>query len=205
MNVDGWRDAYRGLVSDVVLDALDVGSFTARYREMLEVADPLVVFVAVDGKRIGAFCGVCPVRNADRDGHLKFRTGELAAIYADPPVRGSGAGHLVHDAALAHLAAGGFEHVVLWVMQANSVARTFCARRGSGKSTLLRLAAGELKPTLGSVTLRGRWAALRSASPCGRGCESSRCSVSRRGPRWPPSMPMTSAQHFTCHAACAGT
>ncbi|MGH3982783.1 MAG: GNAT family N-acetyltransferase [Pseudonocardiaceae bacterium] len=131
INVDGWRDAYRDLVPDVALNALDVESFTARYRKMLDAAtDAVTVFVAVDGDRIGAFCGVCPVRNADRDAHPKLRTGELAAIYADPPVRGSGAGHLVHDAALAHLAAGGFQHVVLWVLQANSIARTFYARHG---------------------------------------------------------------------------
>ncbi len=36
INVDGWRAAYPGIVADATLEALDVDSFTASYRDVLK-------------------------------------------------------------------------------------------------------------------------------------------------------------------------
>ena len=130
INVDGWRVAYADIVPAEALESLDVDSFADSYREILAADDPIAVFVATDGGRIVAFCGVCPVRNGERDAHSSQPTGELAAIYVAPAMRGAGAGHAVHDAGLAHLAAAGFEHAVLWVFEANQLARSFYARHG---------------------------------------------------------------------------
>lgn len=129
INVEGARDAYRGIAPKAVLEALDVYNFAAAFRRVLAAPDPSAVLVAVDGDRVGAYCSVCPVRNAVRDDHPQLRTAELAAIYADPRVKGTGAGHAVHDAALRHLAGAGFEHV-LWVIAANDAAQRFYRRHG---------------------------------------------------------------------------
>jgi ribosomal protein S18 acetylase RimI-like enzyme len=130
INVDGARDAYPGIAPHAVLEALDVYNFAAAFGRVLAAPDPSAVLVAVDGDRVGAFCSVCPVRNAGRDDHPQLRTAELAAIYADPPVKGTGAGHAVHDTALRHLAGAGFEHAVLWVVAANDAAQRFYRRHG---------------------------------------------------------------------------
>ncbi|MHA6798810.1 GNAT family N-acetyltransferase [Bounagaea algeriensis] len=132
INVNGWRAFYPGLVPDDALTALDVDRCTTEYREVLTLPDPVAVFLAVSQNQIGAFCGACPARNPDRDAHPQLRTGEIAALYVDPPEQGTGAGHAAHDAALAHLAETGFEHAVLWVLEANDLARRFYQRHGWG-------------------------------------------------------------------------
>jgi GNAT superfamily N-acetyltransferase len=132
INVAGWRAHYRGLMPQEVLDRLDEAAIAGTYRELL-TAPPVAgraLFVAVGGGRIGAFCGVCPVRVPQRDAHPHLRTAELAAIYADPAAVGSGAGHAVHEAGMARLADAGFEHAVLWAFDGNSTAHHFYLRHG---------------------------------------------------------------------------
>lgn len=130
IHVSAWQRAYRGMVPDEVLEGLQIEQSAARFQSVIERTDAAALFVAVDGTRLGAFCGVCPVRHPERDGHSRLATGELAAIYADPVMRGTGAGHAVHEAGLAHLTAAGFRHAVLWVVDANAAARSFYTRHG---------------------------------------------------------------------------
>ncbi len=130
INVDGWRAAYQGIVSDAALDALDVGRFAEQYRAVITMPDPVAVFLAASEQRIAAFCGVCPARDEHRDAHPRRPTGEIAALYADPPLLGTGAGHAAHEEGIRHLTAAGFEHAVLWVMEENAPARRFYEHHG---------------------------------------------------------------------------
>jgi ribosomal protein S18 acetylase RimI-like enzyme len=130
INVASWRSAYRGIVSDAVLDRLLPESRVPGWRRWLTRPEPAAVFVAIDATgRIGAYCGVDAVREPE-DRHADLRTGELCAIYVDPGARGSGAGHAVHEAGLRHLAEQGFRYAVLWVLAANTPAQRFY--RGHG-------------------------------------------------------------------------
>lgn len=132
INVAAWRAHYPGLIPQEVLDGLDEAAFADSYRDLLTA--PRVagraVFLAVHNGRIGAFCGVCPVRDPDRDAHPRLRTAELAAIYADPTAVGSGAGHAVHEAGMTRLAEAGFEHAVLWMFDGNHLALRFYLGHG---------------------------------------------------------------------------
>lgn len=130
INAAAWRHTYRGIVPDGLLAGLTAVEHVPGWLSYLRRPDPTAMFVAVrGGTEIGAYCGVGPVRR-DADRHPDLRTGELHAIYANPPVRGTGAGHAVHEAALAHLTDRGFQHVVLWVMRENVESRDFYRAHG---------------------------------------------------------------------------
>jgi len=131
VNVAAWRRAYRGIVPDEFLDGMDGARRELGWSRWLALPEPDAVFVATNGAndRVAAYAGVCAVRER-RDAHPALPTGELAAIYADPAVWGRGAGHAVHDAAVAALAGYGFRHGVLWVFEDNPLARAFYQRHG---------------------------------------------------------------------------
>lgn len=130
INVAAWRATYPGIVPTELLDALDPAEHAPRWRSFLCRPAPTAVFLAVRADQaIGAFCGVGPIRQA-ADAHPELPTGELQAIYANPPMRGTGAGNAVHDAGLAYLAGQGFQHAVLWVMRENRASREFYEARG---------------------------------------------------------------------------
>lgn len=130
VNVASWRHAYRGIVPDSVLDGMDVVRRRQGWARWLAMPPPDAVFVATDGgDEVVAYCAVCGVREAV-DAHPALPTGELAAIYADPAVLGSGAGHAVHEAGMASLADAGLRHAVLWVFEDNDPARRFYERHG---------------------------------------------------------------------------
>ncbi len=131
VNVEAWRCAYRGIVPDEFLDQMDVARREQGWRRWVSMPEPDAVLVAADGDsgRVVAYAGIGAVRE-EKDRHPTLPTGELAAIYADPMVWRTGAGHAVHEAAMAELARFGFGHAVLWVFVDNTSARNFYRRHG---------------------------------------------------------------------------
>jgi ribosomal protein S18 acetylase RimI-like enzyme len=97
----------------------------------VDLPPPHLILVATDGvhDRVAAYCAVGAVREP-QDSHPSLPTGELFAIYADPTVWGRGAGHAVHEHAVAALAARGVRCAVLWVFEDNQRARVFYERHG---------------------------------------------------------------------------
>jgi ribosomal protein S18 acetylase RimI-like enzyme len=134
LHVRSWRYAYRGVVPDAVLAALDPGERAERWRETLRAPGSRRVFLAVGdesaGSRLGAFCAVGPVLDAERDGRAGAHSGQLYALYADPAAFGRGAGPAAHRAGVDGLRAAGHRHAVLWVLTENPRARAFYARHG---------------------------------------------------------------------------
>jgi ribosomal protein S18 acetylase RimI-like enzyme len=130
VNVEAWRHAYRGIVPDSFLDTMDVARREQGWSRWVSMPSPDAVFVATnDGDDVVAYSAVCAVRD-DADAHPARPTGELVAIYADPSVVGTGAGHAVHEAGVAELVVAGFRHAVLWVFEDNAAARAFYERHG---------------------------------------------------------------------------
>jgi GNAT superfamily N-acetyltransferase len=131
VNVAAWRSAYRGIVPDEFLDGMDTARREQGWSRWVSQPEPDAVFVATNGAsgRLAAYASVCAVREAE-DAHPTLRTGELAAIYADPAAQFRGAGRAVHEVAVGALAAFGFRHAVLWVLEDNPVARAFYERHG---------------------------------------------------------------------------
>jgi GNAT superfamily N-acetyltransferase len=131
LHVRSWRHSYRGIVADPVLAGLDPRHSAERWTEHLRAARYTVsLAVDPDDAALGAFCAVGPVRDEARDGRPGASTGELYALYTDPPALGRGAGPAAHGAGVARLRAAGYRHAVLWVLTGNPRARAFYARHG---------------------------------------------------------------------------
>ena len=57
-------------------------------------------------------------------------TGEITALYLNPPATGRGYGRTLCEHALEQLKERGFSEVVLWVLRDNTAARAFYERLG---------------------------------------------------------------------------
>src|SRR6185437_11184185 len=88
IHVDTWRAAYRGLMPDSVLDALDVERRAAFWKERL-AHNRGVAFVAWEAERIIGFCDLIPTRDKDAHGNS---VAEIASIYIAPAHWRKGAG-----------------------------------------------------------------------------------------------------------------
>nr|WP_228047351.1 GNAT family N-acetyltransferase [Saccharopolyspora sp. HNM0983] len=139
INVAAWRQAYVGLVPDRALADLDPTVIAETYRDRLAQAQSgAAIVVAHHGDTAGAFASVGPVREPSHDSSPFESTGELTALYADPTVAGTGAGHAAHEAGLGHLADQGYTHVILWALRDNLPALRFYRTHGWSPDSVAR-------------------------------------------------------------------
>jgi ribosomal protein S18 acetylase RimI-like enzyme len=126
-HVASWRSAYRGLLPDEMLDNLSVERRQARWSR--DLADPhprTDTLVATTGHGIVGFATTGP-RRCERPA---AEDGELYAIYLDPGHLGHGAGHRLHQHALARLRERRFATATLWVPTGNERAIRLYRRAG---------------------------------------------------------------------------
>ena len=130
VHVASWRGAYRGLLPDEVLDALDAGRWQALWdRVLAEAAWPrrgTLLAQTPDGEVVG-FADIRPTRD-EAAGALP--TGELTAIYVTPKHWDTGTGRDLMAAAVDRLRAAGFGAATLWVLSGNARAQRFYERAG---------------------------------------------------------------------------
>jgi len=129
---DSWRDGYRGLLPDAILDGLDDGRSATQWSQWLRdgyenAGLPATVRVATDSAQqvvgVSAF-GVY------RDLPDDAMRGELWVLYVAPSHWGRGYGYaLLRDAEEA-LAATGRRDLALWVLEGNDRALRFYERAG---------------------------------------------------------------------------
>ncbi|WP_432192203.1 N-acetyltransferase family protein [Streptomyces sp. bgisy027] len=138
IRIGGWRSAYRGLIPQSYLDALDVAQDAERRRGYLSQGDTSVVdLVAVgapprpsghwgsDGEVVGWAC-----HGPYRDGEVRTEDAELYAIYVDPGRYGAGIGHALLQESVRRCTAAGHPRMLLWVLKDNARARRFYERAG---------------------------------------------------------------------------
>ncbi len=126
VHVRSWQHAYRGVIPDTVLDALDPVRRAGLWLRIMSQPDAgQHLLVVADGSRIVGFASAGPPRDDDL---LDGRHLELYAIYTDPQVWRHGAGAALMLALLAEVPAG--SAVSLWVLAANPRARAFYASFG---------------------------------------------------------------------------
>ncbi len=125
VHVASWLAAYRGLMPDEALDALDVDLRAARWRAGL--ADGSAgALVAEDDDGIYGWATVARSRDPDAADDV----GELWGLYLHPRAWSRGLGRELHDAALGELRGQGFTVATLWVLEGNERARRFYERQG---------------------------------------------------------------------------
>ena len=106
--VAAWRAAYRGLLSDEVLDRLSVEDAERRWGE--RIARPWGhILVAEQAARLVGFaaCGESQDEDVDRE-----RVGEIYVLYVHPEVWRRGVGTALLREALARLRADGFRVLI---------------------------------------------------------------------------------------------
>jgi ribosomal protein S18 acetylase RimI-like enzyme len=124
VRTDTWRDAYRGLMPDSLLDGLD---YDATRRRALMSAMPAQQFVLV-AEDEGAVVGFC-IGGRSRPPEERFR-GEVYAIYVLPEHHGRGIGRAMLQAAAKELVGLGFPSMIIWVLRENAPSRHFYERMG---------------------------------------------------------------------------
>jgi GNAT superfamily N-acetyltransferase len=125
LHVDSWRWAYRGLLTDEVLDGLRVEDRAATWSKLLVDLEVSVVVA----EREGAFAGFAS-GCATRDDDAAPGTGEVAAIYVAASAVGSGLGVDLFARIQDELRSRGFSRASLWVLESNARARRFYEREG---------------------------------------------------------------------------
>lgn len=124
IRTDTWRDTYRGLMPDRLLDGLGYDS-TRRRAQMSAQPPQQFVLVAEDDGAVVGFCIGGPSRPPEK----RF-LGEVYAIYVLPEHHGRGLGRAMLQGAAKVLVDDGFRSMIIWVLRDNVPSRHFYERMG---------------------------------------------------------------------------
>jgi ribosomal protein S18 acetylase RimI-like enzyme len=125
VHIASWREAYRGVVPEEYLAALDEPAEADRWRARLSALDRgHAVWVAEDEDGIVGFSYLGPSRDEDAD----RTTMEIYSIYLDPHAWGRGVARELMRTTLGAVPAGAA--VTLWALDTNERARHFYRRSG---------------------------------------------------------------------------
>jgi len=125
VHVRSWQVAYRGLLPDRYLDALQPEDRAVSYTFGDSAPGRPATVVAIEQDAICGFATIGPTRDTHRAG-----SGELYAIYVDPASWGRGLGRALMNDARDRLALQGFEEGRLWVLVGNERAERFYREDG---------------------------------------------------------------------------
>ncbi|WP_327179011.1 GNAT family N-acetyltransferase [Streptomyces sp. NBC_01335] len=147
IRVRGWQSAYRGLIPQAYLDAMDIGRQTAALRERLAGGGAVNLVAVTDPPETPGQPGpsgsaetpgppepevvgwACYGAYREDDGS-RSEGGELYAIYVRPDRTGAGTGGALLAEVAGRAAADGFATLALWVLRENAGARRFYERAG---------------------------------------------------------------------------
>src|ERR1043166_4096792 len=126
IHVESWRESYRGLLSENLLDSVSAVVRAAMWRGALEHERPISLFVGQQqsGDLVGFAGG-----GARRGGALPHDA-EVYAIYVLRAAQQRGCGRRLMAAVADALLARGFKSLCLWVLEENAGARRFYQRLG---------------------------------------------------------------------------
>jgi GNAT superfamily N-acetyltransferase len=120
VHVRSWQIAYRGYMPENFLDNIDVEKRAKLWREVTQNPDKITLVAQESGTIVG-FAALGPSRDSD----ATLNMAEVSAIYVDPERWREGIGRSLLAASLDQLRTRGFDQLTLWVLEANSRARSF--------------------------------------------------------------------------------
>ncbi len=123
VHVDSWREAYRGLVPEEVLERLSVAERKRTWLELL--SEPERRSFALVAEVAGRVEGFCHLATPSRDDDAGQRTAEIAAMYIAPARWRTGLGSRLMRTAMEELRGAGHQESTLWVLVENGRARAF--------------------------------------------------------------------------------
>ena len=129
VQVRSWRAAYRGLLPQEELDALDIDRGAEKWTRILAASQwPRSGTLVAEGEDgVVGFAALSPTRDDDADPAV---VGELAALYSLEQVWGTGVGRSLMTAAQAAFTEAGYTRSGLWVLENNTRARRFYEAAG---------------------------------------------------------------------------
>ena len=125
VHVRSWQAAYRGLIHDEHLDALDENARADGWRAAIRSGRGRVLVADTRCEVVG-FAALM----ASRDDDAEPECGEVGAIYLVQEVWGRGLGRALMDVSLERLTHDGFTEATLWVLRGNERAIRFYERAG---------------------------------------------------------------------------
>ena len=125
VHVQAWQAAYAGVLSDEYLASLSVDKRETMWREAIEKQTPELLVARVEGSVVGWVSF-----DASRDKGAAADSGEIWALYVNPPHWASGVGRQLWLRARERLSQRGFKRVTLWVLAANARAIRFYEAAG---------------------------------------------------------------------------
>lgn len=140
IHVRAWQEAYRGLIADEFLDALDPRDRAARYAFGASGSAGPATLLAVEEEEgegeevVAGFVTFGASRDEDAPGR-----GEVYALYVDPDRYRGGVGRLLMAAARRRLREAGFAEAILWVLRGNERAARFYEREGWNRDGATRV------------------------------------------------------------------
>ncbi len=118
-----WLHAYRGIIPDAELDALNLESVTEKWVQILSLTIPKGdTFVAINGESIIAYSRFYPSVDSDDD---RDRVATVGSLYVHPDFQHQGVGRELMGEILEAARRHGFTEVTLHVLVANERARKF--------------------------------------------------------------------------------
>lgn len=120
VQVESWRSAYRGIVSDKFLNAISEDDRTERWTEILPRPEQATFVVEIEGYGIVGFANGGP----EREGREGYR-GELYAIYVLPEWTRQGIGKRLVSSFAQWLLAAGYDSMLVWVLADNPFRRFY--------------------------------------------------------------------------------
>lgn len=129
-HVSAWKAAFRGILSDALLDTLTRADFEASW--LMHVAKPGRLNLIAEGNQ-----GVIGFVALDRVPAAVGDAGEIIGIYVHPDHWRCGAGRFLLEAALSQMRSAGFSAAFLWTMKDNQRSRAFyqgCGLSLAGKT-----------------------------------------------------------------------
>jgi len=123
-----WREAYADVLPEEVLHQFEGPAFARVWRDSLaSVPTPRHrLLVACAGEQVVGFVAVGPSADPDSAG----TSGEVLAMGVHPEARGAGHGSRLLNAAVDTLRGGGFERMVIWLLQEDEGGREFLLASG---------------------------------------------------------------------------
>ena len=142
VQVSSWRAAYRGIVPDRHLDALDSERSATAWSDILATPDLPVAVCEVDGGVV-AFVSLSASRDEDESSES---VAEIAALYVAPEVWRCGCGRKLCAWGFEATRARGFDELTLWVLEENAAGRQFWEAMGfraDGTSASVEMGEGQ--------------------------------------------------------------
>lgn len=126
LHVSSWQSAYRGILSDAVLDGLNAADRVRDWSRWLETPQAHT-FAALDRRRLVGFGRVIPTRRGE---DAPPASAEISHLYVAPDFQSMGVGQALLRHALENIVGRGLERAILWVLEKNYRARAFYERAG---------------------------------------------------------------------------